>query len=384
MSRDAREDDLHDLIVEASGRPELWNDVLTALIELFGSEAGALYMPPQIEATHSDAAVTEVIPFQGYGAGVMERYNEHYHALNPFHAHGSLFAPGHVLTEASLRKISRDFDLAETEFFVDWCRPQNFHHPMGEILLKDGEPLLLWLNRGGSAGDFGPEDQRRFHRLSRGVLSSLRTAERLGEARSELAIARKVLDSQSIAVLTLDRSLKLRSANARAEDILRLEDGLRLRQGQVEPTHAENVIDFRQAIFRATSPLVGIVSSDISILLRRPNDRPPFQLSIMATRGRHGLSGFDQAVSAVLSFRAPSETRGPNMNLFASHFRLTPSELRLAMALRDGAPLPTVAKELGIGYETARSQLKSIFSKTETQRQAELVRQMSQWLNNAT
>ncbi len=383
-SHDDREDDLHDLIVEASGRPELWDEVLTALIEQFGSHAGALYLHYNSGATRSAPVVTEVIPFQGYGAGMLERYNEHYHALNPFHANGSLFTPGRALTEANLKEISRDFDIAETEFFVDWCRPQNFYYTMGEILLKDDTPLTLWLNRGQRSRAYGLDEQRRFHRLSRSVLSAIRTAERLGEAQAELALAHRALEIQRVAVLTLDRAMKLRDANALAEEVLRREDGLRSRQGHIEPTDPKDAIAFRQAVHRVTMPLHGLASPDTSLTIRRPNNQFPYQVFVAATRGRKALLRFSSAETAVLTFRATSRNCAPDLSSFGAHFHLTPSELRLAEALRDGAPLPVAAKALGIGYETARSQLKAVFAKTGTQRQAELTLIISLWLNSGT
>jgi len=55
------------------------------------------------------------------------------------------------------------------------------------------------------------------------------------------------------------------------------------------------------------------------------------------------------------------------------HFGLTPAEARLAVNLVTGKSLRSAAAKLGISYETARSQLKNIFNKTGTGRQAELV-----------
>jgi DNA-binding CsgD family transcriptional regulator len=54
-------------------------------------------------------------------------------------------------------------------------------------------------------------------------------------------------------------------------------------------------------------------------------------------------------------------------------FRLTPAEARLAIRLAAGESIETVADKLGIAYETARNVLKSIFHKTETRRQGELI-----------
>jgi DNA-binding CsgD family transcriptional regulator len=54
-------------------------------------------------------------------------------------------------------------------------------------------------------------------------------------------------------------------------------------------------------------------------------------------------------------------------------FELTPAEARLALRLVAGETLRSSAQALNIGYETARTTLKSAFHKTGTCRQAELV-----------
>ena len=62
-----------------------------------------------------------------------------------------------------------------------------------------------------------------------------------------------------------------------------------------------------------------------------------------------------------------------SIKLLRSHFGLTQAEARLALHLVAGETLRCAAVKLSISYETARSQLKSIFKKTRTHRQAELV-----------
>jgi DNA-binding CsgD family transcriptional regulator len=54
-------------------------------------------------------------------------------------------------------------------------------------------------------------------------------------------------------------------------------------------------------------------------------------------------------------------------------FDLTPSQARLVVHLVAGSSLRSCAKALGIKYETARGYLKSVFQRTGTHRQAELV-----------
>jgi DNA-binding CsgD family transcriptional regulator len=55
-------------------------------------------------------------------------------------------------------------------------------------------------------------------------------------------------------------------------------------------------------------------------------------------------------------------------------FDLTLSESRLAAEIASGATLDMAAENLGLTVSTVRTYLKQIFSKTDTSRQAELVR----------
>ena len=61
------------------------------------------------------------------------------------------------------------------------------------------------------------------------------------------------------------------------------------------------------------------------------------------------------------------------IDLLQRHFGLAPAEARLAFHLVAGETLRSAAIKLSISYETARTCLKSIFNKTGTCRQAELV-----------
>ena len=63
----------------------------------------------------------------------------------------------------------------------------------------------------------------------------------------------------------------------------------------------------------------------------------------------------------------------PNRSALERIYGLTPAEARLAVRLGSGATLSEAAEALGISIATVRTQLRSIFDKTHTHRQAELV-----------
>lgn len=70
---------------------------------------------------------------------------------------------------------------------------------------------------------------------------------------------------------------------------------------------------------------------------------------------------------------AAKDDCGSSIDLAASRFGLTPAEIRLVLPLLKGTGLRAAASELGISNNTAKSRLRSIFEKTGTHRQAQLV-----------
>jgi DNA-binding CsgD family transcriptional regulator len=80
-----------------------------------------------------------------------------------------------------------------------------------------------------------------------------------------------------------------------------------------------------------------------------------------------------QDVRALLTLNALGPKPGPSAAILAKTFRLTPSEAKLACIIARDAPPDIAARELKISRETARNQLKSVFAKTDTHRQSELV-----------
>lgn len=78
-------------------------------------------------------------------------------------------------------------------------------------------------------------------------------------------------------------------------------------------------------------------------------------------------------IAVLLLLRETEGDAAPRTELLRQRFQLTPAELRLALALAEGVGLRAAAETLGIRMSTARAHLKSVFLKTDTHRQAELV-----------
>jgi DNA-binding CsgD family transcriptional regulator len=76
---------------------------------------------------------------------------------------------------------------------------------------------------------------------------------------------------------------------------------------------------------------------------------------------------------ALLTFSDLSRKQTFDPCKIAVIFALSPAEARLAAALAEGRSLESIAETTAVSLTTARNQLKSVFSKTDTHRQGELI-----------
>jgi DNA-binding CsgD family transcriptional regulator len=65
----------------------------------------------------------------------------------------------------------------------------------------------------------------------------------------------------------------------------------------------------------------------------------------------------------------------------AAHFELTPAELRVLFAIVEVGGVSQVAAVLGISEDTVKTHLRHVFAKTDTNRQADLVKLIAGYAN---
>jgi DNA-binding CsgD family transcriptional regulator len=86
------------------------------------------------------------------------------------------------------------------------------------------------------------------------------------------------------------------------------------------------------------------------------------------------------AVAALFVHKAAPGARSPP-ELIARAYNLTPSELRVLFAIVDVGGVPEVTEALGVAQSTVRTHLLSVFAKTGTRRQADLVKLVAGFSN---
>jgi DNA-binding CsgD family transcriptional regulator len=150
-------------------------------------------------------------------------------------------------------------------------------------------------------------------------------------------------------------------------------DGLELSHGALRCVHPIDSAALDNLIARLGRSS-GLNESDVPspVVVRRPLKRP------LVVHGVH-LKGMASAVfSPARSILLISDTgvpaAGAPVDVIRQAFGLTPAEAALVAHLERELPLSAAAELMGISVETARSHLKRVFGKTDTNRQSDLLR----------
>jgi DNA-binding CsgD family transcriptional regulator/PAS domain-containing protein len=360
--------DLVDRIYAAAEAPALWSDVLERVATITDSAASIIYRNMDAREGGVDAAV-RVAP------DAADAYQQYFHRLDPWGNSpraAVLVRPGAVVDGDEL--IDRA-DLYATEYYNDFARPHQLTRVLVGIISKQGPfASVISLIRDDAAEAHGSAERRLLGALLPHLTRAVQIHRRLLPVSVLDGAAVDALDCLSSAVILLDGHGRTIFLNRAAERLLRQRDGLVVEQGCLAAVlpQERDALRFLVAQAAQTAARVALRAGG-ALPISRPSMRRPYNVLVTPLGRRHTSAHGPDAAVAV--FVADPEDRGySEIGALVRLFRLTPAEARLAAGIATGAPLAEVADALGIGRETARTQLRSVFSKTGTTRQAELVR----------
>jgi DNA-binding CsgD family transcriptional regulator len=344
---------LLDRIYEAAAIPEYWPDVLEKLATIAGAQAGALVAFRGIEPL---------------GHTSSSRYREGY---DDFFLNGR-----NIVNRRLLKALERQYpgflsdlelqtpeELASDEIYNRFLHPHGFDWTAGTVILSpSGDSLVVDIARASSVEPFDRASLEAVDRYRPHIARASLVASRLGlRAASDMTTAMQLLGLPSIA---LGYGGKIVAANPLAEAL----DSRVVMRGFDRIALAHTAADalLAQAIEDANGGTVG------SIPLPATEEHPALILHVIPITG----AAFDifAAAKSLLLITDVTAPEAPTQELLAGLFDLTPAEARVTRALAAGMPLDRVAAEFGLSVQTVRNQLASVFHKTGTTRQVELLR----------
>jgi DNA-binding CsgD family transcriptional regulator len=176
------------------------------------------------------------------------------------------------------------------------------------------------------------------------------------------------LNAMRLPAIALDRDGFVADVNAAADAVF--DNNIKIRDRRLFIRDPDARALLKDAIDQSRTPSWLNPSTVEPVIVPR-TDKLPIIVRIWPFEGPSHPPGQD--VHALLTLNALGPKPGPPAAILAKTFHLTPSEAKLACIIARGAPPDIAARELKISRETARNQLKSVFAKTDTHRQSELV-----------
>ncbi|SDB20437.1 helix-turn-helix transcriptional regulator [Bauldia litoralis] len=285
------------------------------------------------------------------------------HAQDPHIVRGSAVNAGgafvleeHVSTEEERRTLPYYQETARAGN-RDWWAVARFS--------VEGCSWCLPLYRAARRGPFTIEEARYFSAIGPHLARFVGIAEKISGfgVASELA----ALEQVRCAALVIDAVGIVRHLNPAAERLFGedfyLSRGRPVAGGRVSNRRLQQLIALSQTAMRGGLPQHPPVVVD--------REGAPWLLVEAMPVTAFGSDFFSGGRTILLLTDLTSPQR-PDAMLLSVAFGLTAAEAKLAAQLAAGTGIDTAAASLGVGRETARTQLKAIFAKTNTRRQAEL------------
>ncbi|WP_407524703.1 helix-turn-helix transcriptional regulator [Methylobacterium oryzisoli] len=357
--RDERLGAVIDRFYEAATRPDLWQAVLEEYAAALGADGAVLLPAPAAPLAPANSPDLEEVVDVGLRDGWLGQNQRIARGL-PL-----LRDPQRVVTESD---IFTPRELDHLPFNAEYIGRQGFRWFAGLHLVPDGPRSVI----------LSAERRRQREMFSRGEIEAIARAvphlQRAGQIAQGLAAARAAgmidaFETMGFGGILLDRGGTVLSMTERAQ--AHLGRGLVVTRGALLTQHP--------AAAAALGALIG------SLLHSGPaHENPPLgpvgvprpdgpPLVVHGAPLARGADAIFQRAQAILLVTDPQAAGRPATALLRQVYGLTAAEARLAQTLADGSDLAAVADRLGVTVETARSQLKAVFSKTGTHRQPALV-----------
>ncbi|MDZ7661095.1 hypothetical protein [Thiohalophilus sp.] len=240
------------------------------------------------------------------------------------------------------------------------------------VMENDKGHFVIGLHRSFKTGSFSDANISMFNLLTPHLKNTIEIQNRLHEHQQQCRAGYDAIDCLPFGIVFLDRNKRPIWHNRRAAEIISNGKSLNITSDKIYCEHAVEshklswLIDeaLRQNQYQGGQMSLSSEAGNLTIFVV-PLGLEHHQYSALA----------DQAQAVIFLGDSISDSK-VSTEILHMLYALTPAESRLVNGLCEGLTIKEMEKAFGLSGNTLRSQLKAIFRKTGTNRQAELVRRV--------
>ena len=353
-------------IYDAALDSSLWVDVLSEAAPFVGGPAAALFSK---SATSKTGAVV-----YDYGTDPHYRklYFERYIKLDPS-------TTGHFFAEVDEPISTADVipygEFLETRFYREWAQPQGLVDFIVAVLDKStASAAMFGVFRHERDGVVDEPTRQRMRLIVPHVRRAVIIGRLIDLKSAEAATFADLLGEISAGMFLVDSASRIVHANAAGHVMLDDGDVLTAVGGQLVAKDTRVDQSLREIVSAAASGDAALGIKGIAVPLTMHPTEPYVAHVLPLTSGERRQAGASYAAVAALFVRkAVLEAPSPP-EVIAKAYKLTPSELRVLLAVVEVGGVPEVATALGVAETTIKTHISRLFEKTGTARQADLVK----------
>jgi DNA-binding CsgD family transcriptional regulator/PAS domain-containing protein len=266
-------------------------------------------------------------------------------------------------------------EFVETRFYKEWARPEGQVDFVGAVLEKTATSFALYgVIRHQRDGVADEEARRRVGLIVPHIRRSVLIGKVVELKHAQAESLAEALDSLSAGMFLVDADGRIVHANASGHAMLAKGDVLHAAGGRLLPADPAAERTVHDGFLAAGKGDAAVGTRGIAVPLTAPDGERYLAHMLPLTCGARRRAGAAcAAVAALFVHRAALDARSP-LETIARHYRLTPMELRVLLAIVEVGGVPEVAEALGIGETTVKTHLGRLYDKTGAHRQADLVK----------
>ncbi|RYE10066.1 MAG: hypothetical protein EOP22_06195 [Hyphomicrobiales bacterium] len=345
-------------IYDAAVTPALWSDVLNSCREFMGGASADIFAK-NVTGRISQLYFTD-------GRLDEKRALSYFDGMALIDPSNSVQVLGDV-EQAVITSQRIDLeDFAKTRFAKEWVAPLGLVDMVVAPIERRGSWSALFgvfRHERDGLGDEGV--QRRVTILAPHVRRAINIGNIIGKAQQRADNFRELIDGLAAGVFLVDADGRLLHANANGSALL--ETSRAIASGQ-EGTLRLDRTSMRELMPRA------LRSEPSSVSIETASGERMIAHVLPLTGGARQFAGLGGDAVAAL-FVQPAEFSPESIpETLERAFDLTPAELRVALATLRHDGVADVAEQLGVAESTVKTHLSRIFAKTDTKRQADIVK----------